>query len=123
MSKKVVYKARSQNWIDNEFQEFANDENAFAVSLEKLALKKSASDEVFSQIKIPFDQAFRDPDFKKKNEEPNFKQKEGKILEYSILDTSEDKLREKYANLKASWNKISDRSKNGRRLTPIRETN
>ena len=40
-----------------------------------------------------------------------------------MLDTSEDKLREKYANLKASWNKISDRSKNGRRLTPIRETN
>ena len=117
LSKKVAYKARSRNWTDNELEEFAkvlaDDENAFAVSLEKLALKKSANNEVFSQIKIAFDRALRDPDFKKKNEELHFKQKDGKILEYSILDTSEDKLRKKYANLKASWNKISDRAKNG----------
>ena len=47
----------------------ADDENTFAVSLEKLALKKYAYNEVFSQIKIAFDRALRDPDFKKKNEE------------------------------------------------------
>ena len=62
----------------------------------------------------------RDPDFKKKNEELHFKQKDGKILEYSI---PEDKLRKKYANLKTSWNKISDRAKNGSDLSPIREPN
>ena len=127
LTKKVAYKARSRNWTDNELEEFAkvlaDDENAFAVSLEKLALKKSANNEVFSQIKIAFDRALRDPDFKKKNEELHFKQKDGKILEYSILDTSEDKLRKKYANLKASWNKISDRAKNGSGLSPIREPN
>ena len=84
-------------------------------------MKKSANNEVFSQIKIAFDRALRDPDFKKKNEELHFKQKDGKISEYSILDTSEDKLRKKYANLKASWNKISDRAKNRSGLSPIKE--
>ena len=72
------------------------------MSLEKLALKKSAKNEVFSQIKIAFDRALRDPDFKQKNEELHFKLKDGKILEYSMLDTSEDKLWGKNANLKAS---------------------
>ena len=38
----------------------ADDENTFAVSLEKLALKKYAYNEVFSQIKIAFDRALRD---------------------------------------------------------------
>ena len=75
---------------------------------------------VFSQIKNAFDRALRDPDFKKKNEELHFKQKDGKILEYSI---PEDKLRKKYANLKTSWNKISDRAKNRSDLSPIREPN
>ena len=65
----------------------------------------------------------RDPDFKKKNEELHFKQKDGKILEYSILDTSHDKLRKKYANLEVSWDKISDRAKNRSDLSPIREPN
>ena len=43
----LAYKARARNWTDNELEEFANvladDENAFAVSLEKLALRKSAN--------------------------------------------------------------------------------
>ena len=127
LPKKVAYQARSQNWTDNESEEFAkvlaDNETAFVVSLEKDALKKSANSEVFSQIKIAFDRALRDPDFKKKNEELHFKQKDGKILQYSILDTSEDKLKKKYANLKASWNKISDRAKNESGLPPIREPN
>ena len=59
LSKKVAYKARSRNLTDNELEEFAevlaHYENAFAVSLEKLALKKSANNKVFSQIKIAFD--------------------------------------------------------------------
>ena len=85
LSKKVAYKTRSRNQTDNELEKFAkvlsSDENALAVSLEKLALKKSAHSEVFSQIKI----AFGNSDFILKNEELHFKQKDGKILEYSIL--------------------------------------
>ena len=100
---------RSRNWTDNELEEFAkvlaDDENAF----------------VFSQTKIAFGRALRDPDLKKKNEQLHFKQKDDKILEYSILDTREKKLRKKYANLKASWNKISDKAKNESSLSPIRE--
>ena len=109
LSKKVAYKPRSRNSTDNELEEFAkvlaDDENAF----------------VFSQTKIAFGRALRDPDLKKKNEQLHFKQKDDKILEYSILDTREKKLRTKYANLKASWNKISDKAKNESGLSPIRE--
>ena len=109
LSKKVAYKPRSRNSTDNELEEFAkvlaDDENAF----------------VFSQTKIAFGRALRDPDLKKKNEQLHFKQKDDKILEYSILDTREKKLRKKYANLKASWNKISDRAKNRSGLSPIKE--
>ena len=123
--KKAAYEARSRTWTDNELEEFAkvlaNDENAFAVLLEKRVLKKFANNEVFSQIKIAFGRALRDPDLKKKNEQLHFKQKDDKILEYSILDTREKKLRKKYANLKASWNKISDKAKNESGLSPIRE--
>ena len=125
LSKKVAYKPRSRNSTDNELEEFAkvlaDDENAFAVLLEKRALKKFANNVVFSQIKIAFGRALRDPDLKKKNEQLHFKQKDDKILEYSILDTREKKLRKKYANLKASWNKISDKAKNESSLSPIRE--
>ena len=78
-SKKVAYKAKSRNWTENELEEFAkvltDDENAFVVSLEKLLLKKSANNEVFSQIKIAFEQALRDSDFKKKKEELLFQAK------------------------------------------------
>ena len=73
LPKKVAYQARSRNWTDNESEEFAkvlaDNETAFVVSLEKDALKKSANSEVFSQIKIAFDRALRDPDFKKRSEE------------------------------------------------------
>ena len=69
---------KDRNRTDNELQEFSKifaDENAFAVSLEKLGLKKSANNEVFSQMKIAFCRALRDPDVKKKNDELHFKQK------------------------------------------------
>ena len=70
MSKKVAYKARSRNQIDNELEELAkvlaDDENALAVSLKKLALEKSANNEIFYQIKIAFDRALRDTDFRRK---------------------------------------------------------
>ena len=62
--KKAAYEARSRTWTDNELEEFAkvlaNDENVFAVLLQKLASKKSANNEVFSQIKIAFELALRD---------------------------------------------------------------
>ena len=70
---------KDRNGTDNELEEFskifADDENAFAVSLEKLVLKKSANSEVFSQMKIAFCRALRDPDVKKKNDELHFQQK------------------------------------------------
>ena len=70
LSKKVAYKARSRNQTDNELEELAkvlaDDENALAVSLKKLALEKSANNEIFYQIKIAFDRALRDTDFRRK---------------------------------------------------------
>ena len=70
LSKKVTYKARSRNQIDDELEELAkvlaDDENALAVSLKKLALEKSANNEIFYQMKIAFDRALRDTDFRRK---------------------------------------------------------
>ena len=70
LSKKVAYKARSRNQTDTELEELAkvlaDDENALAVSLKKLALEKSANNEIFYQIKIAFDRALRDTDFRRK---------------------------------------------------------
>ena len=40
---------------------------------------------------------------------------------YSPLDTSVNKLRRKYTNLKAEWRKISDRVKRGSGLAPEKE--
>ena len=48
----------AKRWAENELELFAevlpDPENNFAISLEKLALKKLANNAVFKHIKIPF---------------------------------------------------------------------
>ena len=57
-------------------------------------------------------------DFKDKNEEGNFCNKNGDLQSYSALDTSVNKLRRKYTSLKAEWRRISDKAKRGCGLAP-----
>ena len=62
--------SRGRNWTPEELEEFAlllvDEENCFAANLEKLALKKSSNNKVFSFIKKIFDQKIKEIDFIKK---------------------------------------------------------
>ena len=60
-------------------------------------------------------------DFKSKNEEGNFCNKNGDFQSYSALDTSVNKLRRKYTSLKAEWRRMSDKAKRGCGLAPGKE--
>ena len=116
--------ARTRNWTRSELELYAiilaDEENCFASSLEKLALKKSANNKVYSCIKKVLDKALKSEDFAGKNE-IHFKNKDGTIAQYEPLDTGIDKLRKKYANLKTGWRKITDRAKSGSGLSPKNE--
>ena len=100
-------KVRCRNWTPEETELFANvladEDNRFAASLERLALKKAANNKVFDHIKIIFDRERGKKDFKDKNEEKNCCNKNGDFQGYSPLDTSVTKLRRKYTSLKAEW--------------------
>ena len=67
---------RYRKWTDDEVELYtiilAHEENTFAASLEKLALKKSVKNEVFAHIKNLLDSALRDKHFVKLNEHQNF---------------------------------------------------
>ena len=95
--------------------------NCFASNLEKLALKKSSNNEVFTHIKKLFDQVLQDPSFREQNNRNNFVLKDGTALKYVNIDTSVEKLRRKYANLKTEWRKLRDRVKLGSGLSPKNE--
>ena len=116
---------RSRNWTIGETVLFArilaDEENNFCDSLERLALKKSANNEVFEAIKTIFDVHRAELEFETENEINNFKYEKGETIKYEPLDTSFLKLRRKYASIKAEWRKLDDIAKKGSGLSPKRE--
>ena len=84
-------KVRCRNWTPEETELFSNvltdEDNRLAASLERLALKEAASNEVFDHIKRIFDRERGKKDFKDKNEETNFCNKNGDLQSYSPLNT------------------------------------
>ena len=119
---KTVTIPRNRKWTEEENELFAkilsSDENSFASSLERLALKKSSNNEVFSHIKRILDSELKKKEFKNMNEFKNFRDKTDAVITYERLDTSLAKLRKKYTNLKGEWRKITDRAKSGSGLAP-----
>ena len=122
-SKKNDKKKISKNtrrWTELEINVYAdvlaNPENSFAIALEKLALKKSANNEVFEHIQKLFQAELDKDDFKEKNSEllKNLK-------EPTKLNTSIEKLRQKYKWLKTEWTNKTNRAKNGSGLEPDQE--
>ncbi len=93
----------------------AEPENAFASTLEKLALKKSSNNELYEYIGNEFKEKLKTPDFRSRNAE-HVKNNENKKL-----DTSVDALRSKYKWLKNQWTAKTDRAKNGSGLDPDKE--
>ena len=83
MNKRSSAKVRCRNWTPEETEPFANvlaDEgNRFAASLERLAFKKAANNEVFDHIKNIFDRERGMKEFKVNNEERNFCNKNGDL--------------------------------------------
>ena len=57
----------------------AHEDNRFAASLERLALKKAPNNKVFGHIEKIFDREQGKKDFKDKNEERNFCNKNGDL--------------------------------------------
>ena len=124
-SKNITKNIRARNWTSAEVTLFAevlaDEEHHFAAALEELALKKAASNEVFTLIQKIFHQKLRENHFIEVNEAENFTNAKGVASEYTPLDTSLEKLRRKYTTLKAEWCKISGRCKNGSGLAPEKE--
>ena len=116
-AKKNPKNTRARNWTSAEVTSFAEvlagEEHNFAAALEELALKKAASNEVFTLIQKIFDQQRRENHFIEVNKAENFTNAKGVVSEYTLVDTLLEKLRRKYTTLKAEWRKISDRCKNG----------
>ena len=116
-------KLRCRNQTPEETELFANvladKDNRFAANLVRLALKKAVNNKVFDHIKKIFDRERGKEDFKDKNEEKNFCNKNGDLQSSLPLDAS---LRGKYTSLNAEWRKISDRAKRGSGLAPAKES-
>ena len=81
--------------------------------MERLALKKSANNEVFEHIKSAFDEVLKSKKFKDINEAENFTDANGKVENYRPLDTSIEKLRVRYKGLKKEWREVTQRAKSG----------
>ena len=98
----------------------ADPTNNYAASLEKLALKKSSNNELLKHIKNTFDEELNDREFKLMNIEKNFS-KDGYPIPHKTLDTSIERLRNKYKVLKQEWSKIITYIKSGSGLSPEKE--
>ena len=88
----------------------ADDRNKFALTLETLALKKSANFHIFQNIKKELDARLQTENI------PCSKKGKEKAIETSVV-----KLRAKYKWLKEQWRKVTDRAKSGSGKSAIDE--
>ena len=120
-SKKKQEPKNSRRWTECELEIFADvlaePENCFAVTLEKLALKKSSNNEVFDHIQNAFVSEMAKEEFQLRNIE-HFKDKR-----ITKLDTCIEKLRIRYKWLKSEWSAKTTRAKNGSGFDPDDEPN
>ena len=106
--------SRGRKWSEVELKVFASvladDRNEFALTLETLALKKSANVHIFEGIKKELDARLQTENIScsKKGKE-------------KAIDTSVVKLRAKYKWLKEQWRRFTDRAKSGSGKSAIDE--
>ena len=95
-AKKSMKESRGRKWSEDELKEFASvladDRTEFALTLETLALKKSANVHIFEAIKKELDARLQ--------AKTTTSSKKGKAKD---IDTSVVKLRVKYKWLKEQW--------------------
>ena len=121
-SKKGKCKESQRRWRKEEIEKsseiLADPTNNYAASLEKLALKKSSNNELFEHIKNTFDEEWNDREFKLSNIEKNFT-KDGHPIPHKTLDTSIERVRNKYKALIQEWSKTITRIKGVSGLSPV----
>ena len=115
-------KKKSRQWTDTELKYFASvlaDEgNDFALQLDTLALKKSANEAVFRDIKADFEARLSEQDFKEEND----KEIENNPKRFELpLELTTEKLRVKFKLMKDRWKKITDRVRVGSGKAPVQE--
>ena len=112
--KKNINKKKRRNWTVDERKAFCDilvdRDDDFVYKLERLALNKSSNRELFEEMQVKFAKILRENSFIEMNKQ-NFKLKDGKIKEYEPLDTTIDKLRVQYKNLRAQWSAIASEPK------------
>ena len=105
---------RGTKWREVELKVFAtvltDDRNEFALTLETLALKKSANFHIFQNIKKELDARLQTENI------PCSKKGKEKAIETSVV-----KLQTKYKWLKEQWRKFTDRAKSGSGKSTIDE--
>ena len=101
-------KLKERKWAEDELFIFANVlvNDGFGNVLEMLALKRSSNAEVFRHVKNLFNKALVES---------------GHTDKELPLDTSVEKLRKKYTNLKGEFGKITNRIKTGSGLAASKE--
>ena len=105
---------RGTKWREVELKVFVtvltDDRNEFALTLETLALKKSANFHIFQNIKKELNARLQTENI------PCSKKGKEKAIETSVV-----KLRTKYKWLKEQWRKFTDRAKSGSGKSAIDE--
>lgn len=105
---------RGTKWREVELKVFAtvltDDRNEFALTLETLALKKSANFHIFQNIKKELNARLQTENI------PCSKKGKKKAIETSVVN-----LRAKYKWLKEQWRKFTDRAKSGSGKSAIDE--
>ena len=112
--KKSKEPKNARRWTDVELDAYADAENSFAATLDKLALKKSSSNEVFEHIQKELAAEMETEDFHSRNND-YFKSTPTK------LDISIEKLQQKYEWFKVELTNKTNRPKNGSGLDPEKE--
>lgn len=107
-------KSRCRKWTEEEVSLYAaviaDPKYGFAASLESLAAKKSSNTDLFSHVKHVLDQALEDGGLKDASGLRRYRATHS-LKGYEEIDTSIEKLRKKYSNLKSEWRRRSEIAK------------
>ena len=99
-------KRKSRQWTNTELKYFASvladKENDLALQLDTLALKKSANEAVFRDVKAEFEPNLSEQDFKEEND----KEKEHNPKRFELpLELTTEKLKVKFTRMEDQWKK------------------
>lgn len=115
----------ARRWTKDEVELFAqvlaDPSDGFAHAIDRLALKKSANNEVYEHLQTEFRKQLEKEEFIKVNEMNFLDKKTGKKVPHQKLDISIQRLRNKFKMLKSEWTNLNSRIKQGSGLAASEE--